>query len=133
MQYMEFLRQVVEEGDSGICFLDPQGRVLYWNPAAERITGWKAGDVAGKLILSVYTPESRVEEHENFQRLAAGGDISFRFERDILKPDGATIKRVVPVQDLNAALTFAHEDIRDRWFDYLERYRRWYHDGRQDV
>ncbi len=91
MQYMEFLKQVVEEGDSGICFLDPQGCVLYWNPAAERITGWKAGDVAGKLILSVYTPESRVEEHENFHRLAAGGDISFRCERDILKPDGQIV------------------------------------------
>ena len=32
----------------GVCFVDQDGNVTYWNEGAERITGYKASEVMGK-------------------------------------------------------------------------------------
>ena len=45
--------------------------------------------------------------------------------RDVLKPDGKKEKQSVPVQDFNAALTYAQRDIKDHWRRYLAQYKRW--------
>jgi len=51
--------------------------------------------------------------------------------RDVLRPDGTTVKTTMLVRDYNEALTFAHEDIKANWRVYRERYRRWLEDAKR--
>ncbi len=44
------------------------------------------------------------------------------FHRDILSPDGTKEKKVIDVPDLKYALSFARQDIEDRWEWYKEQY-----------
>src|SRR5690349_14515912 len=52
-----FRRFVASVQDYGIVLLDPQGRIISWNAGAERLTGYHAGEVLGKSIAIVATPE----------------------------------------------------------------------------
>jgi diguanylate cyclase (GGDEF)-like protein/PAS domain S-box-containing protein len=45
----EFFESVVEHLYDGVFLVDPRRRITYWNRAAERLTGYKARDVVGKL------------------------------------------------------------------------------------
>lgn len=40
--------QILEAINDGVYVTDRQRRIVYWNKAAERITGWKAEEVVGK-------------------------------------------------------------------------------------
>ncbi len=43
--------------DYAIYMLDPQGRVANWNSGAERIKGYRAGEIIGQHFSVFYTPE----------------------------------------------------------------------------
>jgi PAS domain S-box-containing protein len=43
--------------DYAIYLLDPSGRVASWNPGAERMTGYHAGDILGKHFACFFTTE----------------------------------------------------------------------------
>jgi PAS domain S-box-containing protein len=43
--------------DSAIFMLDPDGRVLTWNPGAERIKGYRAEEIVGQPLSRFYTEE----------------------------------------------------------------------------
>lgn len=43
--------------DYAIFMLDPEGRVASWNPGAERIKGYSAGEIIGNHFGRFYTPE----------------------------------------------------------------------------
>ena len=45
--------------DYAIFLTDPQGRVADWNAGAERILGYKAGEILGRDASLIYTPEDR--------------------------------------------------------------------------
>jgi PAS domain S-box-containing protein len=56
----ERFRLLVENApDCAILMLDPQGRIMSWNPGAERMTGYTAAEVLG-LHASVFYPEECV-------------------------------------------------------------------------
>ena len=46
-------------GDFAIITTDRQGRVTAWNPGAERILGWSAGEMVGQPSATFFTPEDR--------------------------------------------------------------------------
>ena len=53
-------QQLVEAvGDFAIYMLDPAGRVVSWNPAAARIKGWRADEVAGQSFRRFFSEEDR--------------------------------------------------------------------------
>jgi two-component system CheB/CheR fusion protein len=68
----ERFRMLVEGAhDYAIFMLDPQGRVVSWNPGAERVTGYSEQQILGQPGAILFTPEDRsagVPEQE--QRLA---------------------------------------------------------------
>jgi PAS domain S-box-containing protein len=45
--------------DYAICMLDPDVRVVSWNPGAERIKGYGADEIIGQHFSCFYTPEDR--------------------------------------------------------------------------
>ncbi|MEP7366008.1 MAG: diguanylate cyclase [Acidobacteriota bacterium] len=45
----EFYRSLLDEVEEGIYFVDRNERVLYWNSAAQRITGFRSAEVVGRI------------------------------------------------------------------------------------
>lgn len=52
---LEFLVSSIK--DYAIILLDPDGQVLTWNPAAERLKGWTANEIVGQHFSRFYLPE----------------------------------------------------------------------------
>ncbi|PNU20681.1 hypothetical protein C2E25_06470 [Geothermobacter hydrogeniphilus] len=44
---IDFYKMMVDHLAEGVYFVDQQRRILYWNPAAERLTGFKADQILG--------------------------------------------------------------------------------------
>ena len=52
-----FRRLVDGVEDCGIILLDPAGRILTWNPGAERLTGYPADEVLGRSVAVLQPPD----------------------------------------------------------------------------
>lgn len=50
LETTELLRTIVDSAPTPILLLDAEYRVRMWNPAAERVYGWKADEVMGKVV-----------------------------------------------------------------------------------
>jgi len=46
------------------------------------------------------------------------------FHRDLLTPKGEEIKQAIPIENLKDALTYAEQDIKDRWEWYKEKFKK---------
>jgi PAS domain S-box-containing protein len=69
--------------DYAIFMLDPEGRVITWNPGAERIMGYRADEIIGQHFSRFYPPEAveRGWPAEELRRAGAEG----RFEDEGLR------------------------------------------------
>ncbi|HEV7932110.1 MAG TPA: PAS domain S-box protein [Actinomadura sp.] len=78
------LRSVIECAADAIVAVDTAFLVTVWNPAAERMFGWTAADVMGKVPPTV-PDELKAEHNAVLERIREGGQISIvtrRFHRD---------------------------------------------------
>jgi two-component system cell cycle sensor histidine kinase/response regulator CckA len=57
----EFLHALVDSSPLPIIVFDTSGNITLWNPASERVFGWRAEEVLGKPI--PFIPDEKVEEH----------------------------------------------------------------------
>ena len=46
------------------------------------------------------------------------------FHRDLLNPKGEKTKQPIPIENIKDALTYAEQDIKDRWVWYKERFKK---------
>jgi len=44
---IDFYKKMVDHLAEGVYFVDRQRRILYWNPAAEQLTGFKTDQILG--------------------------------------------------------------------------------------
>jgi PAS domain S-box-containing protein/putative nucleotidyltransferase with HDIG domain len=70
--------------------LDTEGKVMIWNPAAERIFGWKEEEVMGKLN-PIVQPE-KMEEFRTFFGRAVAGESLENIEVTRRRKDGSNIE-----------------------------------------
>jgi PAS domain S-box-containing protein len=78
------VRAVIECAADAIVAVDDQLAVTVWNPAAERMFGWSAGEVLGK-IPPIVPDELKAEHNAVQERIREGGQISIatrRFHRN---------------------------------------------------
>ena len=66
------LASVVESAQDAIVMEDPGGFVLSWNPAAERLYGYRAEEMLGRNIRVLFPPGADDEHASNVAALAAG-------------------------------------------------------------
>jgi len=66
---------ILESALDGIMTIDHEGRIFEWNPAAERMFGYRRADVLGKELGETIIPEALRERYrrEMGQHLASGG------------------------------------------------------------
>lgn len=116
-QAIQQLAAIVESSDDAILATTLDGRIMTWNPGAERLYGYTRAEVVGKQVSMLHG--RRHNDGILFQRIANGERVS-RLETVNLTKDGRQIDvslTVSPILDQSgrivSASTIAH-DITDR-------------------
>ena len=63
------LETIFRNASTGIILLDVTGKIVQWNPEAERIFGWMSQEVIGKPLQDVILPETFIKEQQESIRL----------------------------------------------------------------
>jgi PAS domain S-box-containing protein len=97
---------LIESSPLAIWAIDLEGRVILWNPAAERIFGWTAAEVMDQPL-----PVIREEEQSEFQQWLAGfrrGEPMAAVERTRVRKDGSKVEVSIwtaPLHDASGAIS----------------------------
>ena len=87
-----YSRAIADTANDALIILDDQGKVDYWNPAAERIFGWAREEIEGKLLADFIIPPRYREAHEHglreFRETGAGAAIGSTVELSGLRKGG---------------------------------------------
>jgi PAS domain S-box-containing protein len=93
--------------DYAIYMLDPSGVVSNWNTGAERIKGYKAGEIVGEHFSRFYTPEDRANGEPERALATALAEGKYEKEAWRLRSDGTRFWAHVvidPIRDERGAL-----------------------------
>src|SRR5215470_12706139 len=89
-QMMEILLENVRE--YAIILVDPEGHVLTWNAAAERLKGWKADEIIGQHFSRFY-PEEELQAGRPAKELETAAQLG-RYEEEVwrVRKDGTRFR-----------------------------------------
>ncbi len=114
----ERFRALVEAAPMAVIGADCEGKVTSWNPAAERIFGWKKEEALGAFAKSV--PPEKKEEVFNLLARTVDGQVTTGLESVRMTRDGERLPvsiSTAPIYDERGKLTgimVTQEDIRER-------------------
>lgn len=114
----EQFRAVIQATPMPVMCTDLEDRVTAWNPAAERVLGWRAGEVLGQK--PAFVPADKYEERVKIREKAAAGEVTASYETIRIKRNGERFSASVsaaPVYDENGELSGIMgvvEDITER-------------------
>lgn len=109
------LASIVESSDDGIISKDLDGTIRSWNPAAERIFGYTAGEIVGQPVFRLIPPELHDEERALLARISTGERIA-HFETERIRKDGRRLRvslSLSPLRDDHGRLIGASSIKRD--------------------
>jgi len=88
-------RSITEAAQDAILMMDPNGRVSYWNPAAERTLGYTNSEALGKDVHLLLAPPRYLEAHRAaspvFQQTGRGAAMGKLLDLEALRKDGTEI------------------------------------------
>jgi PAS domain S-box-containing protein len=94
-----------------VVMIDPEGKLVHWNPAAERIFGFRRGEVLGRRVHEVLVPAEYAERAaEGLRKFAVDGRgpvIGRMLEIEAMHQDGSRI----PVE-----ISVASIELGGRWW-----------------
>ena len=108
------LAMIVNTSEDAVISTDPEGIISIWNPAAERLFGYRAEEAVGRPILLLATPESRRAMTENRTKVLAGQSV--RNEGQRLRKDGSRVNVSVvlsPIKDAGGTVVGISGVFRD--------------------
>ena len=86
----ERLRLMVESlKDYAVFMLSPDGKVMTWNPSAERIKGYTADEIVGRDFSCFYPPEKIAEKFPELELRLAAENGRFEDESPRVRKDGS--------------------------------------------
>ena len=112
---MRSLASIVQSSDDAIVSKDLNGVIISWNPGAERIFGYSAGEAVGQPITIVIPQDRQDEEQTILARIRRGEHID-HFETVRQRKDGSQIiisLSVSPVKDTGGTIVGASKIARD--------------------
>ena len=89
--------------DYAIYMLDPQGRVMSWNPGAERIKGYTADEIVGQHSSRFYTDEERASGVPAMALKTATETGRFTAEAWRVRKDGSRFWALVVIDPIRQA------------------------------
>jgi len=104
---VHFQVRLLDAVEQAVIVTDPSGRVVYWNPFAERLYGWSAKEALGKTTIElIASEEAQQHSAEMMAHLRAGQ--SWSGEYVARHRDGARLliqSSITPVHDAHGTLT----------------------------
>jgi len=92
------MRAITDSAQDAILMMDPEGRISYWNPAAERILGYTSAEAIGQelhpLIVPSHYHEAQQAAFPLFQQKGLGALVGKTLDLDAIRKDG----KEIPVQ-----------------------------------
>lgn len=112
------LAAIVESTDAAVIGLDPQGKILSWNKAAERLYGYEQEEILGQPISLLAPANLASEVEDNISRLIKGEKFT-RFETIRKRKDSSFINvslTISPIReaDVTTGISVIARDITDR-------------------
>ena len=110
-----YLAAIIASSDDAIISKDLNGIVTSWNPAAERMFGFSAGEMIGTSITRIIPHERMSEEDFVLSRVRAGLRVE-HFETVRQRKDGSSIEislTVSPIRDDGGVIVGASKIARD--------------------
>ena len=101
-----FYSAIVDSTDDAVIGKTLDGKIVSWNRGAERIYGYRAGEVLGKHISIIAPPEKQSEIDDIMEKLRRGEQIR-HFETQRMKKDGKIIwvsVTISPVKDASGKI-----------------------------
>ncbi len=106
----KLFRTLFESSRDAILMMDPEGKVSYWNPAAERIFGYASVEAIGRNLHELIAPERYHEAYKaayaQFLNTGRGEAIGKTLELQAMRKD---------CSEITVALSLSAERIRDNW------------------
>jgi PAS domain S-box-containing protein len=102
-QSEERTRLVLDTAPDAFITLDRDGRIMFWNAAAERLFGWTEQEAIGKTMRELVVPAEYRERHDERRKALIESELPIateRFEVEFVKRDGqrfpgeATVSKV---------------------------------------
>ncbi len=109
------LAAIVEHAADAILALDERGRIVSWNPAAERLYGFSAYEVIGRRPTMIVPPELDCERDEMVRGVVAGRPAA-RYETERVRKDGSRVAVAItlsPIRDADGHVVGASAITRD--------------------
>ncbi|HEX6126539.1 MAG TPA: PAS domain S-box protein [Pyrinomonadaceae bacterium] len=106
-EQLKFQAHLLEAVEQAVIATDADGRVIYWNRFAEKMFGWRAGEVKGKNILDITTPDLDADRAREIMSMLREGQ-SWNGEFDVKRRDGTVFPAEVsdyPIRDENGNLS----------------------------
>ncbi|MFZ4777828.1 MAG: PAS domain S-box protein [Terrimicrobiaceae bacterium] len=91
----ERLRAITDSAQDGILMMDPEGRICFWNTAAERIFGYPGTEALGKNLHALIAPPGYHAAHHaafpEFLKTGKGNAVGKTLDMEALCKDGSKI------------------------------------------
>jgi len=100
---------IIEDSDDAIISKTPEGKITFWNPAAERMYGYSSQEVIGRSIDIIIPVERPGEMKAILARIRSGRHVD-HFETVRVRKDGTTVAvslSVSPIRDENDTIVGA--------------------------
>jgi diguanylate cyclase (GGDEF)-like protein/PAS domain S-box-containing protein len=89
------IRAITDSARDAILMMDPEGRISYWNPAAERILGYTSAEAIGQNMHALIAPSRYHEAHHAafpvFQQKGQGAAVGKTLDLEARRKDGKEI------------------------------------------
>ncbi len=89
------MRAITDSAQDAILMMDPEGRISYWNPAAERILGYTSAETIGKKLHALIAPQRYHEAHHAafplFQQKGQGAAVGKTLDLEAIRKGGKEI------------------------------------------
>jgi len=115
MDYAGLFAAIVNSVDAAVISKTLDGKILSWNPAAERIFGWTAAEMIGQSIRRII-PEERQSEEDDILARVERGENSIQLRTERIRKDGTLVHleiMVSPVKDHEGRIIGASKIGRD--------------------
>ncbi len=109
------LAAIVESAADAIVGESLDGIIRTWNPGAERLFGYSAGEAIGQPITTIFPPDRADEEQRILERLQRGERVE-TFESVRVRKDGTPVEvsaTISPIRDASGRMVGASKFISD--------------------
>ena len=110
-----WLASIIESAHVGVLSLDLDGRIMTWNPGAERLYGYTAAEMIGHRT-DVLIPADQHDAVHKLRAALARGERTEEYQADRVRKDGTAITVVattVPIADETGTITGISVLVRD--------------------